>query len=294
MSSKEIATAFAEVRRGFPFPRYMDSKLSRYVAIASQIMERVRPGSTILSIGSGPCDLEAILSKLGYSVTGVDDLRDQWHLMGKNRERIKHFAKMMNVELVIESAGSSPLQKNHFNAVLLIDIIEHLHTSPRELLNYAISCLKSGGVLLIETPNSVALSKRLKVLFGKTNHVDIEFFYWTIGEYRSHVREYTRAELRQILLHHNLIEIGSKVTNSQTKLIQTERLSGKVTIKIYELICTLSPNFRDTILIWGTKPKNWLPTNYSINAWEKHYPLMPRYNLDNESAEVLVNKLLQQ
>ena len=45
----------------------------------------------ILSIGSGPCDLEAILSNLGYNITAIDDLNDSWHLISNNKERIKNY-----------------------------------------------------------------------------------------------------------------------------------------------------------------------------------------------------------
>ena len=50
-----------------------------------------------------------------------------------------------------------------------------------ELLNYSILLLKPGGRLLIETPNAVALAKRLKVLFGKSNQVNANFFTGILG-----------------------------------------------------------------------------------------------------------------
>lgn len=196
MNRNEITQAFLEVQKEFPFPSYMDSKLIKYIAITSQIMKEYRSGSKILSIGSGACELEAILSKLGYELTAIDDLKDHWHLIGKNRERIKDFAKRMNIELIIQSAGSSQIRENYFDVALLLGIIEHLHNSPRELLNYSVSSLKSGGLLLIKTVNAVALLKRLRVLLGKSSQGDANFFYWNIGEYRSHIREYSCSELR--------------------------------------------------------------------------------------------------
>ena len=74
------------MRKIFPFPGYMGNKLNKHTAIISEIMKESPLGSKILSIGSGPCDLEAILSKLGYNITAIDDLKDHWHLIGKNRE----------------------------------------------------------------------------------------------------------------------------------------------------------------------------------------------------------------
>ena len=292
IQKSEIVQAFLEVRKEFPFKGYVDNVLHKYIVIVPQISKKYPIGSKILSIGSGPCDLEAILSKLGYNITAIDDLNDHWHLIGKNRERIKNFTKRMNIELINQSAGSLQLKENYFDVVLLIDIIEHLHRSPRELLNYSISSLKPGGLLIIETPNTVALVNRLKVLFGKSNQVSANFIYWNIGEYRAHIREYTQSELKQILLYHNLTAVNSKMINIMIDAVRVENFLKKIVIKTYKLISGLYPNFRDTILISGKKPKDWRPTDNSIETFKKYYSHIEKYNLDNEPDEVLINKMI--
>jgi len=288
----EITQAFLEMQKEFPFEGYVDNNLNKYILIALQIMKEYPLGSKILSIGSGPCDFEAILSKLGYNITAIDDLNDQWHLIGKNRERIKDFAKQMNIELITQSAGSPQPKENYFDVVLLIDIIEHLHRSPRELLNYSISSLKPDGLLLIETPNTVALAKRLKVLFGKSNQVNATFFYWNIGEYRAHIREYTQSELKRILLYHNLTAVNSKMINTLIDMVECENFLKKIVVKTYKLISGLYPTFRDTILISGKKPKDWRPTDNSVETFKRYYSHIEKYNLDNEQDEILINKMI--
>lgn len=291
MNKDEIVQAFWEVRNTFPFPSYTVDR-RKYVAIVSQIMKECSSGSKILSIGSGPCELEAILAKLGYDVTAIDDLKDQWHLMGQNRERIKGFAEQMNVKLIIQSAELTQLKENDFDVVLLIDIVEHLRRSPRELLNHAISYLKAGGTLLIQTPNSVSLVKRLRVLMGKPHQTNADFFYWNIGEYRGHVREYSRSELEQILSYENLTEINSKMTNFVTGLFERKIFLTAIVVKTYELISGIYPSLRLTILVWGKKPKHWQPTENSVETFNKYYPFMEKYNLDNESDDILIKKIL--
>ena len=291
----EINQAFLEMQKEFPFGNeYVGDNLNKYIAIISQIMKECPSGSKILSIGSGPCDLEAILSKWDYDITAIDDLSDHWHLIGKNRERIMDFTKRMNIGLITQSAGSPLIKENYFDAVLLIDIIEHLHRSPRELLNYSISSLKPGGLLIIETPNTVALVNRLKVLFGKSNQVSADFIYWNIGEYRAHIREYTQSELKQILLYSNLTAVNSKMINIMIGAVGVENFFKKIVVKTYKLISGLYPNFRDTILISGKKPKDWHPTDNSIEIFKKYYSHIEKYNLDNEPDEVLVNKILEE
>ena len=288
----EIAQAFLEMREKFPFGGgYVSDALNKYIAITSQIMKDYPSGSKILSIGSGPCDLEAILSILGYSITAIDDLEDPWHLIGKNRERIKDFAKQMNIELITQSAGSPQLKENYFDVVLLVDVMPHLSGSPRELLNYSISLLKLDGLLLIETANAAALFKRVRLLFGKSDSADIDLFYWNIGKYRGHVKEYTQSELKQVLSYHNLNSIDSRMMNIMIDMVESRNFLKKIIVKTYKLISGLYPNFRDMMLFSGKKPKDWRPTDSSIEALKKYYPHIEKYNLDNEPDEVLINKL---
>jgi len=287
----EIRAKFLEVQKKFPFgQKYMNGSLKKYNAIISEIMNNSSSGSNILSIGSGPCDLEAILSKLGYTVTAIDDLNDHWHLIGKNRERIRDFAKRMNIKLIINPADTSEIKKNSFDVVLLVDIIEHLHNSPRELLNYSISLLKMNGILIIEVPNTVELKKRLKVLFGKSNQFSSEFIYWCIGEYRGHIREYTQSELKQILANSNLQSVNSKMLNIASRDTKGKNILDKIKIKAFKIISGFYPNFRDTILISGKKPTNWHLTNPSIEIFKKYYPHIGMYNLDGEQSDTLIKK----
>ena len=108
---ESVQRAFIEVKERFPFKGYMDSKLIKYIIISEIILTEVSKGSRVLDIGCGPCDLTAILSKLGYDMTGIDDLRDPWHLIGKNRDRIKAFAKEMDIQLINEPIESVRFEK---------------------------------------------------------------------------------------------------------------------------------------------------------------------------------------
>jgi len=115
------------------------------LVIPNIVLSEVAEGSRILDLGCGPYDLTAILSKLGYDMTGIDDLIDPWHLIGRNRDRIKAFAKEMGIHLINEPIESVKLEENTFDAVLLIDIIEH-SLNPRILLTRGISMLKPNGL----------------------------------------------------------------------------------------------------------------------------------------------------
>jgi 2-polyprenyl-3-methyl-5-hydroxy-6-metoxy-1,4-benzoquinol methylase len=286
-----ILNAYLEVKNEFPFPDYMNYLYLKYSTVASEILKKYELGSNILSIGSGPCDFEAILSKLGYNVVAVDDLNDQWHKIGSNRNRIINFAKKMNVDLLVQPMDSIELKKDHFDLILALDIIEHLHNSPREFLNKTISYLKFGGGLFIETPNLASLANRLKLLSGKSsNSVDINSFYWNIGDFRAHFREYTRGELIFILTNQNLIDFEIKMLNIMTEalIIKNKKNSfKKIFLQFYKFLVDLYPNFRDTIIIYGKKPVNWSPSEPSVDEFIKIYPHLNKFNLDDVNDESL-------
>ena len=75
--------------------------------------------------------------------------------------------------------------------VVCAEVIEHLYTSPKLVLDFIRSFLDDAGVLVIQTPNAVTLYNRLTVLRGRN-------FIETIRENNQnpgHFREYTRDEL---------------------------------------------------------------------------------------------------
>jgi 2-polyprenyl-3-methyl-5-hydroxy-6-metoxy-1,4-benzoquinol methylase len=275
MSNDELYKIFSSVRNEFPFRGYMDSKFSKYVEILAPIVAEYRRGSKVLSIGCGPCDLEAQLSRLGYVVTCVDDLKDQWHLVDGNRDKIKEFASKSGIDLIVDSAENlSDRLKERFDIVLLVDVVEHIHGGPRELLNSIISRLRSGGLLVVETPNAVSLFKRMKVLCGMSSQVGSDFLFWSIGEYRSHFREYTRKEIERILTLENLVDIRTRMTNHALREVIVKGVAHRLLLRAYGLLSGAYPNFRFTILAFAKKPDNWTPTQSSLETFSRLYPQM--------------------
>ncbi|MBL8087019.1 MAG: class I SAM-dependent methyltransferase [Chthonomonas sp.] len=78
-----------------------------------------------------------------------------------------------------------------YDAITFAEVIEHLYTSPRIVLEYLASRLKPGGVLLIQTPNAVGIKQRIQLLLGKHPYEEIS----DDPESPNHYRECTLAEL---------------------------------------------------------------------------------------------------
>ena len=290
---EEIHRAIVEVYNSFPFKGYMDGNEPKYLWISKILLREAPRGSRVLDVGCGPCDLTAILARLGYQMVGVDDLKDPWHLVGDNRKRIMDFAQRSGITLMVEPIEKASLKQNSFDAALLIDILEH-YPNPRFLLNRVISALKPSGLLLIGTPNAVALAKRVFVVMGKSNYPNVNFVYFNVGDYRGHVREYTVEELKRILKLSGLTEVTVKLTNHDIQgLLRKSRGLRKLVTGAYLFISSLYPKFRASIIIYGRKPEGWRPISDldAIEHLKVHYPHVVKYNLDGEPDELLIKKL---
>jgi 2-polyprenyl-3-methyl-5-hydroxy-6-metoxy-1,4-benzoquinol methylase len=77
----------------------------------------------------------------------------------------------------------------------MAEVLEHVHTAPSLVLRFVASLLRPGGLLVLQTPNAVALGKRVGVLLGRNPYHLIREDPGVPG----HFREYTRAELCRYL-----------------------------------------------------------------------------------------------
>lgn len=88
-----------------------------------------------------------------------------------------------------------PVPPDYFDLIIFSEVIEHLHGNPRAALRNLKSALRPGGRLLITTPNLVRLASRIKMLLGR----DVLERIGPPEYWRGHVREYTLAEVVEML-----------------------------------------------------------------------------------------------
>lgn len=81
-----------------------------------------------------------------------------------------------------------------YDIIVMLEVIEHLYTSPRIIFTYLKEIMRLDGLLVIQTPNAVSLDKRFEMLKGRNP-------YELIRETRTnpgHFREYTKNEMRRL------------------------------------------------------------------------------------------------
>ncbi len=80
------------------------------------------------------------------------------------------------------------------DVVVMAEVLEHLHTAPSLVLACLSTLLEPRGLFVLQTPNAVALGKRLAMLKGRNPFEPIRESVENPG----HLREYTQDELALI------------------------------------------------------------------------------------------------
>ena len=267
----DVEKAQRKVREAFPFPGYMDNALAIAANIANVIKRYIKPGSKILDFGSGALDKTAVAQCLGYVCSAFDDLQDEWHLSDNNVERVKEFARQFNIDFKLSADGYLPFEKESFDMVMSHDVLEHLHDSPREVLNDLAELIKPNGLIFITVPNAANIRKRISLLMGNTNLPDFASYYWYPGQWRGHIREYVKNDLKLLCEY-----LGFRIEELRGCHHMLKRVPSKIR-PVYLFLTNIFPGWRDSWVFVGRKPLNWkakrnLPRSEFIKIMSKVSP----------------------
>lgn len=167
--------------------RDMEDDFDRLAFHLSLVIGRIPEGGSVVDIGSGLTPFAAVLSSFGYHGIMVDDFQDRWHT---DCASTLDLMRSMGTSIISCDALTQIDKniKNNVDAVVIFDMLEHLHSTPRPMLQALVSKINIGGILLIGVPNCVNLRKRLTVPFGNGRWSAIQEWY-VDPIFRGHVRE---------------------------------------------------------------------------------------------------------
>jgi len=172
------------------------------------------------------------------------------HRDGDNHERITRFADACNIDF---TETFQPAGDEGFDIVMMNDVLEHIHDSPRDLMNDLVSMLAPEGLLFLTVPNLANLRKRLDLLRGRTNLPRFDLFYWYQGPWRGPIREYVRPDLEKLVEH-----LGLEMVQLSTAHHMLKNLPAKLEIP-YKIITRIAPDLADTWLLLAKRPASWNP-----------------------------------
>jgi SAM-dependent methyltransferase len=241
------------VAGSFPFEGYVNPATGAYLNIAETALRYLKPGGKVLDFGCGPCDKTAVLQLSGLKCSGYDDLRDDWHNIPGNQARIISFARKCGIDFKMATDGPLPFEANLFDMIMLHDVLEHLHDSPRDLLNDLLELAKPDGLLFVTVPNAVNIRKRIQVLFGRTNLPHFEGYYWYPGSWRGHIREYTKDDLMQLAMYLNLEVLELKGCDHMLQKVPLNLQS------VYLFVTRFFEGWKDSWLLVARKKHDWVP-----------------------------------
>lgn len=172
-------------------PAYLAFHRPRFQFLIAILRQRVRDaGCRVLDVGTSP--LTSLLSReLGMAIDSLG-LEEDGHVEDKEVGLIRHHRFDLNDAQERERwrADLGP-----YDVIVFAEVIEHLYTAPELVLGYLRTLLAPGGLLLLQTPNALALRKRVKMLLGRHPFERIRIARDNPG----HFREYTEGELRELV-----------------------------------------------------------------------------------------------
>jgi len=146
---------------------FFDKKILK---ILSSFLNEKQKMLSLLDIGCGNGYLSKKISKLGFSVTGIDP-SESGILFAKSAPSDVNFYLMGDSEVQFNSLGK-------FDLITSFEVIEHLFT-PSKLFDWANICLKEDGIFIVSTPFHGYFKWLAISLLGKTDaHVNP---LWDVG-----------------------------------------------------------------------------------------------------------------
>jgi len=246
MNYKEIMKV---INKKFPFENYIleNSFGDSYQTLFSIVNKYISPGSNALDFGSGPCDKASILSLLGHNCSAIDDLQDEWQKEPGVSESIIMYAEDMNIDLFHALSDINKSKNLPFDLIMLNDVIEHLHESPRELLHELLDMLSDDGILYITVPNAGNIRKRIDLLRGKTNMPPFSIYYFYPNLWRGHIREYVYSDLVQLSEY---LDLEILMLSGVDHMLQ--KVPSKL-LPFYKFITAFFPGWKDSWVLVAKK-----------------------------------------
>ena len=215
---------------------------------------------THLDVGSGRGTLSILMSQFGWRCFALDDWNDYpLNYSGDQLDAIQTLDRELLTGAAVhfyqqDLFSGLPFEDEQFDVTTCLEVIEHLHQSPKFVLEEMARVTKIGGYCILSAPNSVNLRKRIRVLLGKSNLPSLHDFYNSPGVWRGHVREPTLGELKSMLTlaGFRIVRAGS-ITSTLWRASEDRTSWKRVAISIYAAIGRLVPALASGIMVVGQK-----------------------------------------
>lgn len=143
-----------------------------------------------------------------------------------------------------------------YDVILFLEVIEHIHKNPVDILNHLSLMLNANGLLYLTTPNLMVLSNRVKMLFNKKLdqlHYP-PFQHNTVDHGPEHDRIYMPAEIKMYCKDAQFRKYQlSYSTALERYRFKHRKLSFKMLQLVGSLVKKIFPSTASTIVLILTK-----------------------------------------
>jgi 2-polyprenyl-3-methyl-5-hydroxy-6-metoxy-1,4-benzoquinol methylase len=231
------APEFAEYFVHYPIKR---SRRSSH----DYVLRMTGTGKRVLDIACGEGFFAEELARNGNHVVGVDALAAP-----KNAAVMDQYIRM---DLTQPAGLSAAVEGQHFDHVLLLDILEHL-PQPERLLAEARAAAGPKGQIVVSVPNVANLTVRLALLFGRFEYADRGIMD------RTHLRFFTHRSARRLLERNGLEIIASRTTVVPLELVvglsRNNPLMRILNISL-SIVTAIFPGFLGYQCLFWARPRN--------------------------------------
>ena len=214
-----------------------------------QISKKLKPDENTLVLDVGKSYLSELLNTHYRKVETIGfDLDEDEALISKG-VKIKDSPDSDHIVYDLNNAvyGESIKSSKKYDLIVFAETIEHIHHAPEFALYALREILSDDGVILCQTPNAIALHKRILMLFGKNPFEKIRFDPFNPG----HIREYTKNEL---IACGDLAGLSTSFHEYKDYFGYQGSKSRKLFIGFLKLICKIIPSFARGQTIAYKKP----------------------------------------
>lgn len=184
---------------------YLERSAGRFARTLSPALGAAPAGARVLELGADPFFFTQLLLEGGARMVLAGEPRGVWKREPNGTEpvRIRWAQRDERLELHRFDAERDrwPFADGEFDAIVCMEVLEHLTYSPAHLLHEANRVLRDGGGLVLTTPNALAAPLLARQLRGRSTAEP----YSGYGPTGRHNREYTRAELAALLRAANFV-----------------------------------------------------------------------------------------
>lgn len=230
-------------------PHYADDKLfanycevhkHRYRYDLRRIVERVTPGARVFDFGAFPGVVSEVLTRIRYSVVAGEFDPEEFP-----------FAPSLTFPVLKADANASRINidSESFDAILMMEVFEHLYRNPIVTMREVLRILKPGGVLYLTTPNGMGLRTLIKIL--RKRKLNDVYSQWARVEetgIAGHIREYTPREVSDFLADCGFSDIEVETCNVYKK-------SNPIEHHFWRTVSWPFTGMRENISCFAVKPR---------------------------------------